>query len=268
MSDPAPPPRPPIHLQGVRIDRYGRVEAMDAVAAESARRSVTVFWVYANCVNVAQDDSDYALALEQADFILNDGAGIELAGLLSGRPVLGNLIGTDWIPDFLDRHAGRTPAPSRLFLLGARPHVLDAGIRVVASRWPELDVVGGHHGYFEDPEPVLRQIETARPDTLIVAMGVPRQERFITENWQRLEDAGIRIAMAGGAILDYLTHEVPRAPRWVRTLRSEWLYRVVKEPRRLWRRYLLGNLQFLWLLATAWIKGFPERDQPGADVRT
>jgi N-acetylglucosaminyldiphosphoundecaprenol N-acetyl-beta-D-mannosaminyltransferase len=127
--------------------------------------------------------------------------------------------------------------------------VAEKAAAVLQAQVPTLRVVGTHHGYFEkspghpDNDAVVQAINAARPDMLIVAFGMPTQEQWLHENWARLE-AGA--ALTVGAAFDYLAGEVQRGPRWMTDHGLEWLSRLVVEPRRLWRRYLLGNPLFLW----------------------
>jgi len=251
-----------MQLAGVTIQRFGREEAMAAVVRAAMDHPVRVMWVYANCLNVAQEDRTYRDAVKHAEFVFNDGAGIELAGKVLGRRVLENLIGTDWIPDFVDFLAKTRPAGFRIFLLGSRPEVAPTAAARFADRWPMHQLVGWSHGFHEDLEMSIRQIEKARPELLIVGMGVPRQEVFLYRHWDRLQEAGIRYALAGGAILDHFAGVVPRAPQWIRKMRCEWIYRLLHEPRRLWRRYLLGNLRFLVLLLREKLGRTPPSRQP------
>jgi exopolysaccharide biosynthesis WecB/TagA/CpsF family protein len=238
--------RAPLALAGVHVPRYGWDESLSTVVSTARERPARVYWVYANCVNIAHTDPAYRAALDAAEFVLNDGAGIEFAGRMLGTPMLANLCGTDWIPALLTKLAAAAdPECRRVYLLGARPQVVAAARSEFKKRWPQLTVVGISDGYSRDAADVLAEIRATRPHILLVAMGVPRQELWIHDHWNELTTAGLRLAVAGGAILDFLTGAVPRAPLWIRRLRLEWLFRLIREPRRLWRRYLLGNVTFL-----------------------
>lgn len=253
----------PLRLADLDIRRGLPAATRDEVLAEADRRPVRVAWVYANCINMARRDPAYHAALQNIEFLFNDGAGIEIAAKLAGRPVPANLVGTDWIPALLDElghratDAGQSPnePPRRVFLLGSTEPVLERCRILFAERWPGLTLVGTHHGFFDDPGPALAAIQEAGPQILIVAMGVPRQEHWLQTHWGSLQASGVRVALAGGAVLDFMTGSVPRASRIWRRLRIEWLYRLLHEPRRLWRRYLLGNLVFLGNLATDLLRG-------------
>ena len=128
-----------------------------------------------------------------------------------------------------------------MFLYGGAPGVAGDAARVLTARIPELRIVGVEHGY-GNPDAAAARIAAARADVVVVALGNPLQERWIATHPEALRGA---VAIGVGALLDYLSGRVPRAPRWVRTMRAEWLYRLAVEPRRLWRRYLVGNARFV-----------------------
>lgn len=240
-----------LSIANVAIDTMPREESLDAVLLSMQYEAVRVFFVNAHCVNVANEDREYLAALDQAEFVFNDGAGIELASRLLGSPVADNLDGTDWIPALFDR-LQITGNSTRLYLLGARPEVVVKAASIIKTRWSTIQVVGLHDGYFDDVHAILADIEKASPDILLVAMGVPKQELFITHYWEMLGKQNIHLAIAGGAILDFLAETFPRAPLWMRQMRLEWLYRLWSEPKRLWKRYLWGNLKFFCLVIKQW----------------
>lgn len=133
-----------------------------------------------------------------------------------------------------------------LFLLGAKPDVLQQALERLQQDYPNIRL-GGHHGYFsaQDPqqnEAIIEQINRINPQILLVGMGNPRQEAWIQQYQHRLN---VNVMMAGGAIIDRLAGVVPDCPRFVSNLGLEWLYRLSREPRRLGIRYLLGNPAFV-----------------------
>ncbi|MBA3473887.1 MAG: WecB/TagA/CpsF family glycosyltransferase [Rubrobacter sp.] len=135
-----------------------------------------------------------------------------------------------------------------LFLLGARPGVAERAAVRLRERHPDLKIAGVHHGYFEraveapENEAVVAEINAARPDLLLVGLGMPLQERWLLQNWDRLDAS---VALTGGAVFDYVSGELKRGPRVLTDNGFEWLARLFIEPRRLWRRYVLGNPLFL-----------------------
>ena len=106
--------------------------------------------------------------------------------------------------------------------------------------------MGIYHGFFSSTEEnmIIEEINSRKVDVLIVGMGVPKQELWITAIKDKLETA--KLCVAGGAIIDFIAGNVTRAPKWMRVMQIEWLYRLFLEPKRLWRRYLIGNIKFLY----------------------
>lgn len=194
-------------------------------------KPVRVAFCNAHTLALAFRSPSYAEALSGFT-VLNDGVGLDLvAALLHGRRFPENLNGTDFIPALL-RHA----PPSRVFLLGARADVVAEAARHIRDRFGRHEVVGFHHGYFERSEApsVLARIREARPDILLIGMGNPRQELFTVEHQSALD---CPLVVCCGALFDFLTGTVPRAPLWIRRMRLEWAFRLWQEPRRLIGRY-------------------------------
>ena len=112
------------------------------------------------------------------------------------------------------------------------------------SQFPELPVRGYHHGYFSPEElpEVIADIKASRAEVLLVAFGVPKQDQWIEEH---LGETGALLAMGVGGLFDFYSGRIPRAPAWIREVGMEWFYRFWQEPRRMWRRYFVGNAVFL-----------------------
>ena len=226
------------------------------------RKARLVFFVNAHCVNVAARDPHYREALAGADCVFPDGAGVAIAGRLLGHPVPANLSGTDFVPALLAQPglAGR-----RVFLLGSRPGVAEAAAARLKARIPGIAIVGTHHGYFAEgkEEEILRRLNLSGAEILLVGMGVPRQEAWLARCRDQLR---VDVAFAVGALLDFLAEVVPRAPLWMRRCRIEWVHRLALEPRRLWKRYLLGNPAFLLrilaeVIRRRWQRGSSQTDE-------
>jgi N-acetylglucosaminyldiphosphoundecaprenol N-acetyl-beta-D-mannosaminyltransferase len=139
-------------------------------------------------------------------------------------------------------------AGASVFLLGGSPAESEGARREIAARFPDLRIAGARAGHFrlrgDENEQVLAQINEAAPDALLVAMGFPRQEKWIAENLDRLK---VRVAVAEGGSFTFIAGAVPRAPRWMRRSGLEWLFRLARQPWRL-RRQLALPL-FVWLVA-------------------
>ena len=140
-----------------------------------------------------------------------------------------------------------------IFLLGAKPEHSKAAIERLQAQYPTM-MVKGHHGYFDMHDPyqnneVLKQISQAKPNILIVGMGMPIQENWISINRERIEDTNV--IMSGGATIDRLAGVVPDCPKFLSNVGLEWLYRLCREPKRLATRYLIGNLAFIFHIILA-----------------
>jgi exopolysaccharide biosynthesis WecB/TagA/CpsF family protein len=193
----------------------------------------------AHTLNLAADDPAYRGVLAGADLVLRDGVGVELAARLAGVEAGHNFVGTDFVPELLRRLG---PRDVRVFLFGAEPGVAEQAADALRARGAHVNIVGTAPGYGEVAR-VARQIRAARPDVLLVALGNPTQECWIDEH---REELGVPVSIGVGALFDYLAGRVRRAPQWVLRLRAEWLFRLVVEPKRLWRRYVMGNPRFVW----------------------
>jgi N-acetylglucosaminyldiphosphoundecaprenol N-acetyl-beta-D-mannosaminyltransferase len=136
-----------------------------------------------------------------------------------------------------------------MFFLGTRQEVVKKAATVLKEKFPQLRILGVHHGYFNktvtssENQEVVASINALQPDILVVGFGMPAQEKWILENRDGLN---VHIIFPVGAFFDYLSREVVRAPRWMTDHGFEWLGRLWIEPRRLWRRYLMGNSLFAW----------------------
>ena len=174
-----------------------------------------------------------------------DGAGIQLAARILGDRIAVRITYGDWFASLAEFCRRRK---FRLYFLGGRPGVAAEASRRVTSSYPGLVIAGTHHGYFDksrqsaENTEVVADINRCRPEILLVALGMPLQEEWLAQNWHQL-DAGV--ALTGGAILDYLSGSMRRPPAWLCGCGMEWLGRLLIEPRRLWKRYLLGNPLFL-----------------------
>lgn len=228
-------------ILGIQVASMKRDEAIALIEHLLANQLFTkVSFLNAHNANIACSDEVFAEALN--DFlVLPDGIGVDLAArILYGAPFPDNLNGTDFVPALL-RASKR---PLTVGLLGATRENADLAAEKLGALVPQHRFVVIHDGFFsayEEPR-IVADIAELRPDILLVAMGVPRQELWIARN---IGPQHCTMPIAVGALLDFLSGVVPRAPLWMRRLRLEWLFRLAVEPSRLWRRYVLGNPLFL-----------------------
>lgn len=204
------------------------------------RENKTLFFVNAHTVNTMYEKSGYRQLLNEADLLLPDGIGIELAIRRQGDSLEENLCGTDFIEPLCR-------SGLRLFLLGGKDNTAERAAQTFRERWGAT-VVGTHHGYIKnytkaEKEELFATIHRARADVILVGMGQPMQEEWILEHREQL---AAPITMGVGGLFDYFSGNVKRAPLFWRKARMEWVYRMIQEPERLWKRYILGNPLFLW----------------------
>jgi N-acetylglucosaminyldiphosphoundecaprenol N-acetyl-beta-D-mannosaminyltransferase len=200
-----------------------------------------VAFVNADCVNLTYRNSDYLNTLQTADLVLADGIGMKLAGKLLGQEIRQNVNGTDLFPRLCESLQGTGKG---IYLLGARPGIADAVRSWVEANYPGVIISGAHSGYFpeSETEAVIQEIANSGASILLVAMGAPRQDQWVHKH---LEACGVAVGMGVGGLFDFYSGQTSRAPLWVREMGLEWLYRMVQEPGRLWKRYLVGNIVFL-----------------------
>lgn len=201
-----------------------------------------VFFYNAHCANLRATDTDYAQALARADVILPDGIGIELAARMRGDTLTSNLNGTDVLPPLLTEAALQSKT---VFLFGGSPGTAKNAAAHLKSIIPGLQIAGTRDGYGEarDTEAAINAINASQADILLVAMGVPMQELWLDRHGHRVD---ADLMMGVGGLFDFWAGNVKRAPLWLRQLKSEWVWRLAMEPRRLAQRYLLGNFAFMW----------------------
>ncbi len=231
-----------VNLLGVSLPILTRRDALAAVEGLYGGSGPSrLFYVNAHTLNLAVEDQEFAGVLRRGDLLLNDGVGVSWAARVAGFRFIHNLEGSDFNPLILDLAAQRG---WKVFFLGGRPGVTEVAAENLTRRFPELRVVGTAHGYLDEAEStwVTGEVKQSGAEVLMVGMGSPLQEMWMEEH---LEASGVRLGIAVGGFFDFESGRVPRAPRWMNRAGLEWSYRLAVEPRRLWRRYLVGNPRFI-----------------------
>lgn len=201
-------------------------------------------------VNVAklvhmQDDPALRASVNSCDIINIDGMGVVWGARLCGHVVPERVAGVDL---FLRLLAVSAERGFSVFLLGALPEVVERTAKKMKARFPALKLAGYHHGYFwDDEETIVNMIRDSKADLLFVAITSPKKENFINK-WR--EGLGVRFVMGVGGTFDVMAGKTKRAPLWMQKNGLEWFYRILQEPRRMWKRYLVTNVRFFALLAS------------------
>lgn len=250
----------------VLVGSYTMEETLDLIDGRlnsSSDTAMKVCFVNPDCVNIARRNAGYRSLVNRADLALPDGIGMRIAANLLGTRFKQNVNGTDLFPRLCERLAKRGAS---LYLLGAKPGITDQVAAWLAKHHPGVRLAGHQHGYFDtaQTDQVVASIRASQADVLLVAMGVPMQERWIEEH---ATNCGVRVALGVGGLFDFVSGRIPRAPIWLRELGLEWTYRLIQEPARMWRRYLVGNFSFLVAIAMQrWIGSADPRSYITADL--
>ena len=204
-------------------------------------------------VNVAklvhmQKDKQLKVSVEACDIINIDGMGVVLGARFLGYDVHERVAGVDLFHELLQLSEDKEYP---VFLLGATEEVVGKTAAKVREQHPKIKLAGFHHGYFwDDEDSVVRQIKASGAKLLFVAITSPKKENFINK-WQA--DLGVDFVMGVGGTFDVVAGKVTRAPLWMQKWGLEWFYRILQEPRRMWKRYLVTNSLFAWyLLKSKW----------------
>ena len=187
-----------------------------------------------------REDAAYAAAVNGAKLVLADGVGDLCAARILGTPLPGRVAGSDLVPRLLARLAERGGS---VFLYGARPGVAQRAGEKLKSAYPGLRIAGTENGYISDETALLEALEREKPDLLLLGLGAPRQELWMAENRQRTPAVMIGV----GGLLDVFAGDIPRAPETWQRLGLEWLYRLLREPRRFKRVIRLPKILLLAL---------------------
>ncbi|MGE3267407.1 MAG: WecB/TagA/CpsF family glycosyltransferase [Chloroflexota bacterium] len=248
-SHPERETRQRIDLGGVLIDRVNAASAVDRIRGFLRSGKLNqIVTVNLDFVAISRRDREFRETLNAAELAVADGMPLVWVSQLTDEPVPERLTGVELV-DECCRVAVETH--SSVFLLGAAPGVADEAADRLQEHFPGLRIAGVYAPPFgplthEENERILAAIHEAQPDFLFVALGAPQQDIWIRANRDRLD---VPVAMGVGCVLDLLAGVVSRAPSWMQRTGLEWLFRLVQEPGRLWRRYILDDMPTLiWLV--------------------
>lgn len=216
-----------VNILGVGVDAIRLDDAVTrALALMREWRGAYVCTPNPELLWLCRGDDALCDVVNAADLILPDGVGVLMGAKMLGTSLPERVTGVDFACALLARMRGR------VFLLGARPGVAERAAETIRSRWPNVTVAGACDGYYEDEDDILRRIDAAQPEFLLVCLGMGRQERLMA----RLAGRDTIGLMAGlGGTLDVLAGDIPRAPEFFIRHRIEWLYRLWREPKRIKR---------------------------------
>lgn len=235
---------PAADVLGIRVAKLTVAEFMNWLIGElSSPRAAPLLVGYVNawCSNLGSENAGFADVLRKCDCVYADGQAIVWASKFLGNPLPERVNAGDFVIDLLQR---LNDAGLSVFLLGSRDGVAVRAASEFQQRVKGLRVAGAVSGYFSGSgDDIARQVKASGADLVLVGMGSPRQEIWMRDF---ASASGARAVWCVGALFEYFGGERARAPVWMRKIGLEWLFRLALEPRRLWRRYIVGNFVFVW----------------------
>lgn len=224
---------------GVKYDNVTMEEALQIgrqlLQGEKAAYCVTP---NAEMAYEALHDAEFCALLNGADLVLPDGAGVVLGAKILKTPLRQKVAGIEFAQNLLPilEETG-----AKLYLLGSKPGVAELAAEKMLQKHPNLKICGMQDGYFQDEDAVVRQVNEAGADVLYVCLGAPKQEKFMQRHQANLK---IKLMIGLGGTLDGIAGTVKRAPKWMIKLQLEWLYRLIKQPKRFGRMLRLPKFVF------------------------
>ena len=257
------PVNPCIAILGVPFDNVTTADAV-ALVEQMVRSRRPHYLVTANVdfLVQAQEDVELQRILFDAHLVLCDGTPLVWASRMLGNPLPERVAGSDLVPLLIRVAAEKN---YRLFFLGGTPESTELALSKIKAQYPGLSIVAYSPPFNKllemDHDEIKRRIQEARPDFLFVSFGCPKQEKWITMHYQSL---GVPVSAGVGGTIDFLAGHLKRAPVWMQRTGTEWIFRLLQEPRRLFRRYVKDLWVFGWsILGQWWQLQFRRRAQSG-----
>jgi N-acetylglucosaminyldiphosphoundecaprenol N-acetyl-beta-D-mannosaminyltransferase len=248
-----PPPTTDVLGVALALTDYERtMDWMDATVQTGGKGYICV--AATHTVVATQDDPELAAAVRDASLVVPDGQPVVWAMNALGHDLPNRVYGPDLMAKYCERSA---LTGARLFLYGGRNQGTLVQLALnLRHRFDGVQIVGGHSPPFhalsdEELDDIVEEINRAKPDVVWVGIGVPKQEKWMRAMRERL-DAPVLVGV--GAAFDFHAGLVPQAPSWMQAAGLEWLFRLIQEPRRLWRRYLTYNPRFVAGFAAQYLR--------------
>ncbi|MCC7474620.1 MAG: WecB/TagA/CpsF family glycosyltransferase [Pirellulales bacterium] len=244
-----------IELFGIRLNCVSLSEASHTLVVWMREDRPCRYVVTLNVDHVVklQSQTAFQAAYASASLVVADGWPLVTASRWLGKPLPERVAGSDLVPGLLS--VAGDLGEMRVFLLGGAPGVAEQAVIRIHERWPNVRVVGTASPRVElerdgaDTDAAVEAINAVQPHLLVVGLGAPKQEQWLHRNAPRLQ---AKVAIAAGATIDFLAGVQTRAPRWIRRMRMEWLYRLASNPRRLAGRYFHDAFVFPRLVVAEW----------------
>lgn len=234
-----------INILGIRISNLTTSELLLKIKKEiSSNNTSLMLSANVHSINLSHKYLWFKNLINNSEIVRNDSAGVLLAGKILGTPIKERMTWADFgwnLADYCEKEN------ISLYFLGDKPGIAEKARTKIQKKHVALNIIETHHGYFEkigqENEEVIRKINQLKPDILIVGLGMPLQEKWILENKPKLK---VGLIITGGNCFSFLSGEETRAPLWMHRNGLEWMFRLIKEPKRMFNRYIIGNPLFLF----------------------
>ncbi len=250
------PDLPNVRLYGLRVGSASLSQSARWIL-KRASQGVPTLVAALNAGKVSSMRRSPALrtSLQEADLVIADGVPVVWAAKLLGRAISGRVNGTDLMEATFN---GAAEYGIPIYILGARAEVLEKAVQALEREIPSLVIAGMRHGYFSesDEEGIVRDIKASGARILYLAFPSPKKELFMA---RRRESLGGVVCLGVGGSIDVIAGVTKRAPVLLQRVGLEWFYRLIQEPRRMWRRYLVGNLDFVWITFREFLREWKQR---------
>ena len=234
-----------INICGVIFSNISSRELKDILKKKLQESAQNYFIVTPNVDFIVRANSDtkFRDILNSSDLSLCDSAIVKFASTFLGDRIEEKITGSDLLKIICSNLEWKT----NYFVLGATEEIVKTFAYRLDQLYPNVKIAGFHHGYFgEDKDKrIINMINSANSDILIIGMGSPRQELWVDKNKGFLK---VKIILCVGGILDVLAGKIKRAPVWMQKVSLEWFWRLIQDPKRLWKRYLIDDMKFFYLL--------------------
>lgn len=235
-----------IHILNTQIDNLTMKETLNEVS-KAIKNKILLHHTVVNAGKIValQTDEELKKGVNEADIINADGQAVIWASKILNKPLKERVAGIDLFSNLIE-FAYRNE--HKIYLLGAKDEVVKKLIYKIETEFSSHIIAGAHHGYFrnDQEQTIVNEIANSGACMLFVAMSSPKKEIFL--NKYKAQLSSLNFIMGVGGSFDVLAGKTKRAPKWMQNVGLEWFYRFIQEPRRMWRRYLLGNIKFIYLV--------------------
>ncbi|BAB80202.1 N-acetyl-mannosamine transferase [Clostridium perfringens str. 13] len=238
-----------MNFLNIEVDNLTMNEAIDR-AEELIIKKKPSYVVTPNVDHIVklENDKEFQEVYKNADLILTDGMPLIWISKIKGNPIKEKISGSDFFPKLCERAAEKGYS---LFLLGAAEGVAAKAAKNLKEKYESLDIVGTYSPSYgfekkdDEIKMIIEMINEAKPDILAVGLGAPKQEKFLHKY---RNDLNVPISLAIGASIDFEAGNINRAPKWMQNSGFEWAYRLIKEPKRMFKRYVIDDMKIFKLI--------------------